>query len=414
MVSTSDPQSMERRAGRGRRRVLCVAGWWPGANDVAGVFIKEHVQAIAMKNEVEVIHLVVEKCPAWMPSIRTVTALEDGVRVHRITIRTPVRRFGFDRRLARFALRRSILRSHHADPFHLVHIHVRTDVTEEVIPTAEELGLPVVLTEHNSYYHLGIRALPPKEQVAERNRIRAWLGRPIIRRVMPVSNDLANVLHEDYGVERERMHIVPNIAAAVFSFGSPPLPPPFRLVLAAQWRPPKDHDVFIMALSLLPKTYKDLCHIDWIGGGPDLSRIQERCRTELPAMNIRFPGLLPKAALAEFMQKAHLFVLPTKSDNLPCVVLESLCCGTPVISMAVNGVPELINGTNGILVPPSDPVALSKALMECVDQPDRWDRGNIALEARARYGAKAVAVGIGAVYDLASGSNGRTWKGVLR
>jgi glycosyltransferase involved in cell wall biosynthesis len=39
---------------------------------------------------------------------------------------------------------------------------------------------------------------------------------------------------------------------------------------------------------------------------------------------------------------ANLFVSPTLADNLPLVLLESLACGTPVVSFDVGGVPEMV------------------------------------------------------------------------
>ncbi|WP_022663069.1 glycosyltransferase [Paucidesulfovibrio longus] len=57
------------------------------------------------------------------------------------------------------------------------------------------------------------------------------------------------------------------------------------------------------------------------------------------------------AHLAEVYAACDLYVLPTLQDNLPNTVLESLACGTPVLSYDVGGVPEMIeDGKNGFLV----------------------------------------------------------------
>ncbi|MDQ3100394.1 MAG: glycosyltransferase, partial [Bacteroidota bacterium] len=98
------------------------------------------------------------------------------------------------------------------------------------------------------------------------------------------------------------------------------------------------------------------------------------------------------------MQRSDIFVLPTLADNLPCVVLESHCCGTPVISMQVNGVPELIDEHNGIMVPPGDADALANALIECITQPHRFDRNDISKKALQRYSRKVIADRIDEVY----------------
>ncbi len=378
--------------------VLCLAGWWPNGTDVNGIFIREHVKAIARTRPVVVVHLHVSKSNGIMPTVDVQRILEDGLPVFRVHIRTPLRRFGLYGFLVRRAYRKLIEELHCRTPFTLVHVHVRTEVTEHAPYIAERLDLPVVVTEHNSFYHLGIRSLPPAMEAAQRRSIRHWFGHPRIAAVMPVSKDLARVLRDDFGVPQEKITVVPNIAADVFRYAPAPPPEPIRLVLAAVWRPPKDHDVFIKALQLIPLEILHRCRIDWVGYGPDHALIVERCKNELPDADIRFPGALNKQALAHLMQQGHLFILPTKADNLPCVVIESLCCGTPVLSMAVNGLPELVDPTNGALVPPRDPQALADALVEILQRPRTADRRTIAENAQAKYSEAAVGAQIIQVY----------------
>lgn len=378
-------------------RVLHLAGWWPGPTDVNGIFIREHVKAILPHLGGEVLHLEVLKSGIGLPFVERSTAVEDDITVHRIRIRTWLRRFGIADMLVRRAYQRFI--GEHRGRFTLLHVHVRTEATAQVLAVAERHGIPVVVTEHNSFYHLGIRALPKAEQARERRAIRRWFAHPSIKAVMPVSQDLARVLVDDHGVRRELVTVVPNVAAAHFRPGAPPTPGPFRLLLAAVWRPPKDHDVFIRALAKLPEALRAGCCVDWVGYGPDMERIKARCARELAGMDIRFPGRLDKAALADLMRQAHVFVLPTRADNLPCVVLESLCCGTPVVSMAVNGVPELVDDSNGVLVPPGDPDALAQAIAGIMEGRHSFDREGIARQALERYSAEAVGLRIATVLN---------------
>lgn len=380
---------------------VCIAGWWPEPGGVTGIFIREHVKAIATRRPVEVVFVQVIKHMVPWPAVEHTTAVEEGILVRRITIRTPLRRFGFPEFIARLVFRRLLARIRRTRPIAVVHIHVRTELTEQAVPASRAMGIPIVLTEHNSFYHLGIRDLPGPEQARQRAAIRRWLSNDAIVHIMPVSHDLARVLEQDYGVAGHRMTVVRNVAAK--DFVPPPTPPQgrFRMLLAAVWRPPKDHDVFIRALALLPTELRMSCMIEWAGFGPDMERIRQRCADELPGVDILFPGQLNKAGLARAMQAAHLFVLPTKADNQPCVVLESLCCGTPVVSMAVNGVPEMIGPDNGLLVPPGDPAALAGALAECISGSATFDRWAIAKAAQDIYSQEAIGAAIEAVYQQA-------------
>ena len=376
--------------------ICCIVGWWPGQNNATGIFIREHVLAIASHRPVIAIYVEVWKKGWFNFSTRSRVATEEGLEVHHIRITTPLRRFGMAEALVRRAYRKFFRQQRRK--FDLIHIHVRTEVTEQVMPMARELDLPVVLTENNTFYHTGIRKLPARQKRKQQDAIRQWLADPRIRKIMPVSNDLTEVLQENYGVDKERIAIVPNVAADAFRPGKISASPPFRLLLAAVWRPPKDADVFIKALKTLPPEIAQQCRIEWAGYGPSMPQIMEQCRAQLPELDIRFTGRVEKQELASLMQSAHVFILPTNAENLPCVILESLCCGTPVISMTVNGVPELINDQNGILVPPGDPDALSNALLSALDRLSHFDRDAISQAAVLRFSKDAVGGMIEEVY----------------
>lgn len=61
-----------------------------------------------------------------------------------------------------------------------------------------------------------------------------------------------------------------------------------------------------------------------------------------PIQDERLMGLLYAAA--------DVFVLPSREDNLPNVMLEALACGTPVVGTPVGGLKDVIeNGINGFL-----------------------------------------------------------------
>ena len=63
-----------------------------------------------------------------------------------------------------------------------------------------------------------------------------------------------------------------------------------------------------------------------------------------------------------------LFVNPTRAENFPLVVLESMACATPVVSFAVGGVPELVrDGATGILAEPENPESLANAILKAFE-----------------------------------------------
>jgi len=69
---------------------------------------------------------------------------------------------------------------------------------------------------------------------------------------------------------------------------------------------------------------------------------------------------------------ADLFVLPTQADNFPLVLLESMSCGTPIVSFNIGGIPELVRpGITGYLAIPQDTKDFSKGMVELLEDQGR-------------------------------------------
>jgi glycosyltransferase involved in cell wall biosynthesis len=91
-----------------------------------------------------------------------------------------------------------------------------------------------------------------------------------------------------------------------------------------------------------------------------------------------FHGRKPKSEVAEFMRQADLFVLPSIWENLPCVLIEAMASGLPVIATLAGGIPEIFCEELGALVPPGDIDLLSSVLSRMMGSLDQFDRRRIA------------------------------------
>jgi glycosyltransferase involved in cell wall biosynthesis len=82
------------------------------------------------------------------------------------------------------------------------------------------------------------------------------------------------------------------------------------------------------------------------------------------------------------MQAADVLSLPSHNEGVPNVVLEAMACGLPVVATRVGGIPEVLPGHAGILVPAHDHQALGRALADALQRD--WSRDRI-LEHAARF-----------------------------
>ena len=76
---------------------------------------------------------------------------------------------------------------------------------------------------------------------------------------------------------------------------------------------------------------------------------------DLPFSLISLGRLSDQVSLTLAYSAADVFVCPSRQDNLPNTVLESLACGTPVAAFAVGGIPDMVeHGLNGYCAAPED------------------------------------------------------------
>jgi glycosyltransferase involved in cell wall biosynthesis len=104
--------------------------------------------------------------------------------------------------------------------------------------------------------------------------------------------------------------------------------------------------------------------LDIIGEGPLYPALRERLDRTRPPLPIVLVGKLPQEELRRRMASSAAVVVPsTWQEPLALVVAEALACGVPVIATAVGGLTEMvIDGVNGLVVPPGDADALAQAL----------------------------------------------------
>jgi glycosyltransferase involved in cell wall biosynthesis len=98
-------------------------------------------------------------------------------------------------------------------------------------------------------------------------------------------------------------------------------------------------------------------------GSGTLARVVDRLVADLPGQTQWTPRLTqPEVAAA--LDESTCLVLPSRSEGMGRVVIESFCRGRGVIGTRVGGIVDLVgDGVNGLLVEPGDTQALAEALV---------------------------------------------------
>jgi glycosyltransferase involved in cell wall biosynthesis len=117
-----------------------------------------------------------------------------------------------------------------------------------------------------------------------------------------------------------------------------------------------------------------------VGDGPFKERAQALSEQAGIAGQVRLAGRCRSEQVATWLAAADVFCLPSYSEGCPNVVLEALACGRPVVATDVGGIPELVDSTCGILVPPRDAEKLAVALEAALAR--QWDEAAISQQFR--------------------------------
>lgn len=138
----------------------------------------------------------------------------------------------------------------------------------------------------------------------------------------------------------------------------------------------KGSDLLIKALSKLPVSLKAESLLLTIGDKSEA--IAEA--VEIQTLNLGYVSSDRLKAIA--YSAADLFIFPTRTDNLPLVLQESMACGTPMVSFKVGGLADLVRpGITGYLAESEDTKDFSNGIVQLLE--DRHLHNYMSEQCRA-------------------------------
>lgn len=264
------------------------------------------------------------------------------------------------------------------------------------VVAASLLRIPAIISERvNTSSHFGGG---PGGAVAR------WIVRmtyPRARRVIAVSQGVADDVRANFGVARERTVVISNPidvdAIRVQAEQGEPmaLQAPY-IVAMARLMPNKNHAMLIDAFARAGIDGALLI----LGEGPERAALERRIADLGLQGRVVMPGFVdhPFATL----RRASLYVSPSNAEGFPNALLEAMSVGIPVIStncpsgpaevlaeMSREQVGEGVTfARHGVLVAPNDPDAMAEALRAMQDPGRRRDYGDRAARRAADFGVQ--------------------------
>lgn len=140
---------------------------------------------------------------------------------------------------------------------------------------------------------------------------------------------------------------------------------------------------FVEAVETLEEEAGGEFRVTIAGSGP-LSDRAERLAERYE--NVEYAGYVSEEEKRDLLAEGSIYVLPTYAEGLPIAVLEAMAGGNAVVSTTVGSIPGVVDEGVGITVEPKDVDALTDALRELLDDPERVEE--MGREARRRVEAE--------------------------
>jgi glycosyltransferase involved in cell wall biosynthesis len=319
--------------------------------EVGGLERVVHGLALGTAERGHAVHVVAVLTPepADAPFLRPFRGTP--VHVHEVRLPPGVRHFGAERRAVARLL--DVIRPD------VVHSHgYRPDILDAGL--ARRRGIPVATTIHGESFMGG------------RTALYEWLQWRAYRRfdaIVAVSSPLEQTALRR-GVPGARIHRIPNAWPGGVTFLAPDearrklgLPVEGRVVgWLGRMIPVKGADVFIRAAARLAS--RDV-HVCLIGDGPERAGLEALAKELGLSDRITFTGAHDGGA--RYLSAFDVFVLSSRSEGTPIVLLEAMSAARPIVATHVGGVPDVLGGDAGLLVPPDHPEAMAQAMALLLD-----------------------------------------------
>jgi glycosyltransferase involved in cell wall biosynthesis len=313
-------------------KVLFLASWYPSrVNAFDGDFIERHAKSISLYNKVFVIYIVKDQ------NIRDgKIVIEKDVSGNLIAYKAyypSYSKIGWIEKVHsnrwNFKLYQRIYQTiiHEYGQPDIVHLNVLMKAGLFAWWLKKKYNLPYVLSENWTGYYK-----ESKQGYLQKSILYKFLSRMVFKNcsyALPVTNDLGERMNELFG--KIPFKVIPNVVDTTLFY---PVPEnknaKTRLIHISTLGYHKNIEGI---LHVTEKLYRGRKDFELYLIGPASNHILQWTE-DRGLMNtcIFFSGLIPYRQVAEYLRNADALIMFSRYENLPCVILEALTCGLPVVS----------------------------------------------------------------------------------
>jgi glycosyltransferase involved in cell wall biosynthesis len=235
---------------------------------------------------------------------------------------------------------------------------------------ARKYGGYAVSTIHGSYYDIWQHIEPPvisslyrmtertlAPMLARMSKMQIHTGAYFARRVIGWGAPADKVVTIHNGFDPEAFH--PDAASS--------RPPTEKIVVFTARRLVEKNGLEYLILAMPQITAQHDATLVIAGDGPHKQYLQNLVQRHDLEEDVEFIGPVPHTKLPQFISASDIIVIPSLMEASSLFLIESMACQRPVVATRVGGIPEILNESSGLLVPPRDEHALSRAISQLID-----------------------------------------------
>jgi glycosyltransferase involved in cell wall biosynthesis len=385
-------------------RLLWLASWYPDEYEPQnGDFIQRNAQAVAKQLPLVVVHVVQAGTHVTTKQLLTIqhkNGVEEWIASFHYTP-TPIKLLNTF--LYQFAYHKcyiAILKKYvktYGIP-NIVHVHAPFRAGIIARKWCKKYAIPYIVSEHASMY---------ADTAIDHFSGKSFWFKTAVKRVLQdaamvtnVSDTIATQIRAIFSLQR--VIVIPNLVNIDHFYYMPSTQSSFTFLHVSSFLPQKNIFGLLNAFKQL-----NSLHLQWklVLIGPVPNTVEERIHALQLSNYVECIGLLKHDKVAHYMQKANALVLFSWQENAPCVIVEALCCGLPVITARAGGAADFIHTGNGLVVEPGDELALTKACIHVMQYYGQYNRKEIAKDATKKFASNIIAQQITNLYTVLLSGN---------
>ncbi|MBP6455279.1 MAG: glycosyltransferase family 4 protein [Chitinophagaceae bacterium] len=359
--------------------ILKLCGWYPNkVDEFTGDFVQRHAQSIALFRKVICIHIIKS------PSISTIEIEQKTTKqVIEYIGYYPQKKF-FDKVHSQILYAKTfwqifnkIVQEHGLPKF--VHLNIVLHIGRFAYLLKKKYNIPYVITENWTGYYT------KDKNYLRKNILKFLFFKKIFKNAtafLPVSQNLFNQCQQLFNL-KFKGQVIENAVDTSLFFPEEKNNDIIKLLHISSMGYQKNTDNLLHVFEKFLASQNNI-HLYLIGPKNEHLASQISASKLLKA-NCTIVGNVSYEKVADYVRGADALVLFSRYENLPCVILECLCAGLPIISTNVGGVAEVVNPKNGFIIDNENQTQLLDALNSLILNLSTFDKKIISSNANEKF-----------------------------